>query len=463
MSKMPLWTGLVPDQEPDPKSVRSAKTRSVVLAKSGSLIQGSSSLLLRFIQLGLSFVVLGLQARFLGLADLGIVMMIVNSALIATPLFEMGATQLMLRGDADRRSLRKSAMTWIVCLTATALAGVFIASVFTDPEPNQLSTWILGVAIAPFSALALLFGAEIRKNGRPLAGLFLIGALPQIVTVVVLAALHFSQFQAHGATADAIILACVAAAASGWVFAAVVAWQFSRNPALPATGTQETIPFGQSMTQQIRAGAGYMLTTLIGLVTINVGFYLVAWIYGSDDGALYRVAMQCAALVTFGAQALNGVFAHRFGVLHNEGQTLYLQNLVSKITIGSSLFAIITTLTFALIGKSLLSISFGEQVSDAYMTALILCLSHITTFMIGNPSQVLSLCGHQYTAMRAVLTGLIILILTGSILTHLIGAEGMAAAMVILSVCNAWTLHRKTSTLLKIKADIFNAWCYRGR
>lgn len=401
----------------------------------GLLRSGIVSAAIKLSSLVLRFGVALLLARILGAREFGIYAYVFALvSLLAVPV-QFGFTALVVRETAKahavgRWSLMLGLWRWtsrvciLMALVVGGIAGT-IAVLFSDRfTASELTTFALGLLFLPLSVLGDLRGAALRGLRRVIEGQlpeFVIRPAVFVLFVVVLGFVSY-VFDAEQSLTAVNAMAVQVLSAAVALFVGV--WLLRR--AQPA----ELAGHSPEYDRRSWLLATLPLAFLNGMSFVNQ--YTDTLMLGAlgtvEDVGIYRLVAQCATCVVIGLQAINVVVAPRFArayALHDIGGLKSTYSFTSRISL---LAGVPIALAFAIWGKEILGIAFGEDFAVGHTALAILCFGQLFHAGVGSSAALLNMTGHERYTARAVVFAACINVSLNALLIPRYGVNGAAVA-----------------------------------
>jgi O-antigen/teichoic acid export membrane protein len=170
---------------------------------------------------------------------------------------------------------------------------------------------------------------------------------------------------------------------------------------------------------------------------------------------LYNAAVKINALVLIGLSTINFIVAPEISKLYSSNKIEKLQSFITKSSWILFAITLLATVFILLFGKTILLL-FGEEFRDAYIPLLILTLGNLINALSGSVGLLMSLTGHERTALKIIVVSVIINLIANYILIPLYGLTGAAIATAISVAIRNITLVIVVYKKLNINSTIFN-------
>lgn len=188
----------------------------------------------------------------------------------------------------------------------------------------------------------------------------------------------------------------------------------------------------QYQTRQWLARA--MPLTLIGsagIINNQTDILMLGFFRTPEDVGVYRIAMQGAALVAFGLQAVNTVIAPQFARLYAQGDQARLQRLVTASARVILLAALPVALTFVFAGGTIVGWVFGLEFAKSHTPLAILGVGQLINAGMGSVGFLLNMTGHERDVARTLLITAGLNIILNLVLIPPFGIVGAASASAV--------------------------------
>jgi len=172
------------------------------------------------------------------------------------------------------------------------------------------------------------------------------------------------------------------------------------------------------------------LAVIAGLQLVNhhADILMLGLFSSSEQVGLYRVAVTGSNLVIFGLQAVNMVVAPHFAQLHAAGDTVRLQQLVTRTARVVLAMALPVALGFMLGGRVMVTAVFGEAYASAHLALAILAVGQLFNAASGSVGSLLNMSGYERETMRGVAVAAAANVALNIVLIPIYGIEGAALA-----------------------------------
>lgn len=394
------------------------------------LVQGASaSFLTRALGTGLAFGAHVLMARLLGADSYGDYFYALTIINILSLLCKFGMDTATLRfvpvyWAQSRWSLlrgffrRARQVAWALSLLAAALIAV-VAHLFRDAmRPELARAFVAGSLVLPFTVLIQVRSAGLQALKRivqsqfppEVARFLLLGA--GVAAAVFLLDLRVTASLALLIEAAAIAVSLVL---SNWLLGRSLPDRLSDEE--PEYRTREWVV------------TAFPLSLISGLLLIlnQTGVIAVGALAGTMLAGLFGVAARVASLISFGLTAVNSIAAPMISELYWLRKTEELQKMLSHAAIGLVVFSLVVGAGVITLGRFILSL-FGPEFVAAYWALVILVIGQLVNALAGPSGFLMTMTGHERTAAKIILGGVILNIVLSVALIPPFGLVGAAIA-----------------------------------
>ncbi|MFO7971299.1 MAG: DUF368 domain-containing protein, partial [Desulfobacterales bacterium] len=344
------------------------------------------SLILKIIYTGISFLIAVALARLLGAEGYGIYAYAYAVVILLALPAHAGLPNLVVRETARGMAANQPSRVQGIWRWSARLAGLIsltlalltsLVLIIWKGGRMGAGEWTMAWALAliPLVALGNLRGAALRGLHRIVSGQlpgFVIRPALFLLLLGGLALVDNRQFNPPQAMALHVLAAAIAFGAGVWLL-----W---RNMPQPVRQAQPRFE-----------GRAWFASTLplafiasMQLVNNHADILVLGFFKPSDQVGIYRVAVQVAALSSFGLQAVNAVVAPRFAKLYTQGNMERLQRLVTGSARVVFVFNLLTVVFFFALGRPLLGLVFGGVFVNSYVPLVILMAGQMVNSAAGS-------------------------------------------------------------------------------
>lgn len=336
-------------------------------------------------------------ARLLGVEGFGLFAFAVAAGGLLSVVIEWGQGPLILRETAraagdessgrDERHLPQSIA--LLCTSAAAVVAVLAAALaLSDLGLSPLERWALAIAapLGLFTALVRVLAASLVGARRLLAGQAveqLIAPAVLVAGAVALSSLQIgSAFLAMGLQTSAMIVAvaCGIVALRAEIF-----------------GTQARRP---PLGLIARRGWPFLLIGSALFISQQIDTLIIGFVLGTEDVATYRIGSQLAATAIFPTVLVNTVVSPYVVKLVKDGNMAGFARLFYGATVLNAGATALALAIFAVFGRALLGLLYGEAFTAALPILLVLTGGYVVNCLFGPAGTVLSMTGHERLAAR---------------------------------------------------------------
>jgi len=398
----------------------------------------------------LAFLATALLARLLGASGYGIYAYAYSVVWLLTLPAEAGLPGLIVRETARGMTEGdpghvQGVWRWAArVVAALSLAVVLVLGPILiawqgglrSPQGRTLA-WAL--ALVPLIAMGNLRGGALRGLQHIVAG-----QLPEFflrpglfLLLVAGAALLVTERLA----APMAMAIHVAAALAAFVIGTWMLWRLTPPAVRSAQPSVESKGW-------IVSSALFALIAGFSVVNSQASIVILGIFRAPVQVGLYRVAVQVAALASFGLQAVNMVVAPRFADLYARGNLERLQKLVTASARVVLAFNLMLTGLLILLGRSFFPLVFGPEFAASYQPLLILLVGQMVNSAAGSVGLLLNMTGHEHETVRGMAVAAGLNIVLNLLMIPTWGLQGAAAATAIsMIVWNALLWWRVRSIL----------------
>lgn len=387
-------------------------------------------------------------ARWLGAAEFGTYSYQLSSFMVLATLSTLGLERLTLRTAATHHHHEqwprlKQYLSWATVRVSVASICVFAAFSLTLPWWGQRiplfarADWMLGIMI-PLIALGNLQQATLRGLGEQASAQLLFAAGQPVLFGLVLAAAILTGKPSSSAGI------ALQAQALAWalVLGFSVLWVLKR---VPAAGFPVARPISSTQGEWSRPALYFFLLAGVETANSRIDFFTLGFFANSEHVGLYAAASRVAGIIPLFLSLGIAAAAPALAQLHSAKKTAELQQLVTRIAVGSSLIALPAALILILFGEHVLAV-FGHPFRAAREALAILSAGQIINVLAGPVATLLTLTGHEKQALAGLAVSACSNALLSWILIPRFGLEGAAcasaASLVLWNVLLAYAVRR---------------------
>lgn len=417
---------------------------------------GLVSIAIRISGIGFSLITAIILARALGPEQYGIysyVLAIVS--ILAVPAM-FGLPSLIVRETAKAEvkqewGLMCGLWSWANSITASlSLLMALIAAVVLWLNRDSFSqiqflTFAWGIAFIPLSALAASRGASLRGLRKVIQGQLPEQVLKPALFIAMLAAVDLSGFTQL--TAESAMMLNALSAGVAFVFGAWLLWRI--KPKQLASVEKE-----YDRKAWISSVIPLAMISGVEIFITQADVIMLGWFSSAENVGVYRIALQGAQLAAFGIAVTNMIAMPYMSKFAHSDDIDSLGELAKKSARAAFLIAFLSTIVFAVFGKLIITLVFGESYIDAYYPLLLLSIGQVIHAGMGAGGTVLNMCGHEKgTLITLVFSGVLNIVLN-YIFIPLWGMEGAALATLIAIIFRKIVIWLMVFFILKIDSSM---------
>jgi O-antigen/teichoic acid export membrane protein len=369
-------------------------------------------------------------AKLLGPSGFGIFSFVIALVALLVIPSELGVPGLAVREIAVANARKnwghmRGFIVWAhrsIALTSGVLmlAGVTVLLIYGEQfGPSKLGCMWLGLLLVPLLSFGSLRDAMLRGLRKVLLGQLsqpIIRPLTLLIALLCLWQLGIkldSPVRVMGLHVMSVAFAFLCGL-----------FLFLRNKPAELGGAQSrfesavwrksSIPFGMSAALQLINGK----TDILAL-----GFF-----QSDADVGIYRVAVQLAAVVIFGMQAVTAIQGPHIAHLYANGDMQKLQQMITRSAQVILLFAVPVVIVIVFFGEFIIRTVYGPAYEAAYIPLVILCSGQLVNAATGSVGSLLNMTGHERDTTKSVLIGAIVNVVLNLSLVPIWGITGAAIA-----------------------------------
>lgn len=404
---------------------------------------------LRLLGMLLGFLV-GVQlARGLGPSGYGvygIAMSVISLLLI--PL-EFGVPQLVTREVAastrdDGGSI--AVLRWslrLIVLNSALLVAITVPLILWGGVAGrgQLRNALLcGLLMLPTVATSNILSAALRGSHRIVEGQVAELLIRPAIIALLLAGLSMWRGGEYLSAPTAMALNVFAA-----TLGSVYAWVRLSSclpvvPPMPATSATRR--------SWLRSALPLAMGDGMRIVSGQLGILVLGALSTPHEVGIYRVAFGIYVVATLPSALLNATCSPMLSRLHAEARMVAIQRLNSWMTLFLIASAVVCILPFAFFGEQIITLLFGVDFALAMPVLMALLLGELASALLGHPTIVLNMLGHERAVTwYSLLATLVNLLLCWALIPSL---GGIGAAIAAACSQLAWRLAASAYAYLQI-------------
>jgi len=190
------------------------------------------------------------------------------------------------------------------------------------------------------------------------------------------------------------------------------------------------------------------LTVILGLVHNQADVVILGSFVNPADVAIYKIAAQCAALITTGVALVNFIYGPQIAIFYNQNKIEALRYVIKTSARISFFLGLLIAGVFVLFGQWALETFFGKNFSASFIPFIILGVGRLLDAYFGPSTNIATMTGHQKYAVFGMATAAGFNLTVGIWLSYQYGIYGTAFATaiscVIWNILLAWGIHRGT-------------------
>lgn len=312
-------------------------------------------------------------------------------------------------------------------------------------SPIQFLTFAWGLAFIPLSALAALRGASLRGLRKVIQGQLPEQVIKPILFIIMLAALSFIGNKKI--TAEKAMMFNALSAGLAFIFGAWLLLREKPKELNTAAKEYNKKSWISSVIPLAMIGGLDILVTQTDVIML--GSFRTA-----EEVGVYRVAAQGAMLAAIGISGTNMVIAPYISKFAHSNDIINLENLAKQSARASFVVAFSATLVFALFGKVIIALVFGESYVSAYVPLILLALGQSIHAGLGAGGVILNMNGYEKSTLIILSFAAVINVILNFIMIPIWGGIGAASATVIAIVFRKIVTWYMVYTRLRIDSSI---------
>lgn len=335
-------------------------------------------------------------------------------------------------------------ITASLSLSITLVAAVLLWINRDNFSQIQFLTFAWGLAFIPLSALAALRGASLRGLRKVIQGQLPEQVLKPIIFIVMLAVLSFMSN--NKITAEKAMMFNALSAGLAFIFGAWLLLRERPKALNTAEKEYDKKAWIASVIPLAMIGGLDILVTQTDVIML--GFFRTA-----EEVGIYRVAAQGAMLAAIGLSATNMVIAPYISKFAHSNDIVSLENLAKHSARASFFVAFSATAVFALFGKEIISLVFGESYISAYIPLTLLALGQSIHAGLGAGGSILNMSGYEKGSLVTLVLASLCNVILNWLFIPLWGMLGAASATLVSIVFRKIVLWILVYKFLKIDSS----------
>ena len=185
--------------------------------------------------------------------------------------------------------------------------------------------------------------------------------------------------------------------------------------------------------QLLKTSIPLFFVSISGIVMTNTDAIILGVFTNSKSIGLYTVAVKIAMLTSFFLQVTNASVAPKIAFLYAESKLDELERMVQKVTMGLSVFGLISMIVFLVFGRSILSV-WGDEFTSAYWILIILSFGQFVSIASGAVNNLLVMTNNEVIVSKIHVFFMFLAIFLGVPLIYYFGIIGAAITTTIIVV-----------------------------
>ena len=401
-----------------------------------------------------SLAVNALLARLLSPEEAGAYFLTFSMVTMAQTAASLGLTRTAVRlvaesMGADQPGRARGVVVTILrygTLGALCMSGVLISGIgnwlATHLFHSQLMAGVVHLAalwVFVMSLQSLL--AEILRGFRDirLATLFS-GPVRNVLTTCLLAAIWLARGQSslHQVLVISASSGAIAALLSGWLLrlrvlalprAAMGGGVLAGPQAKPLGASDRPSATDRLSDRQVLDIARPLWVVSLSVVALRqAGIWIMGAFASQGDVALYGAAARLVNMVGTSQALVVAVVPPWIASMHARGEIQALERMLRLTALLAGIPSVLVLLVFAIFGRSVLGLLYGDFYQGAMVTLLILSVGQMFDVYAGTCQVTLTMVGHQVLAMWNTIISGIVTVVLALLLVGKYGATGVATA-----------------------------------
>lgn len=186
----------------------------------------------------------------------------------------------------------------------------------------------------------------------------------------------------------------------------------------------------------------------------EISIILCGLFLSPEEIAIYSVSYKTAMLISFGISSVATIACTQAAQLHAREDHASLQRLVRNATCVTVVGALAGMVLLFLFGEQLLNL-FGPEFTVGFQCLMILALSQLVIAMTGPVAGLLANTGHQDLCVLVFGASVCLTAVLTPVLVPTFGLNGGATAVLLVTLCWTFWMHRLVVRHLRIHPSIF--------
>ncbi len=352
-----------------------------------------------------------------------------------------------------RGFLRRSNQFVLLASLLTAASMALVSWLFSSLMSTSLfHTFLIGAILLPLVALLHLCAFQLRGLKKIVQGEGPLNVLRPLLIAVAVVMLVF-VVRAERLYASNVMLINVAV-----TLPLLLLTVFLLGRAVPNASQHTGVEYN---TRQWLGTAGSMfLLSSLAHMHARIDVMMVGILVNTTDAGVYKVAVDLAALVTFGLMSVNIIAGPMISELHTQARSAELQRVVRFAAFGGCAVAVVAVPMLLFGGKWILGF-FGAEFTRAYPALAIICVGQIASVISGPVGWILNMTGHHRQAVAITTVSLVTNVLLNVMLIPRFGIVGAAMATAVTATFQNLMMFLCVKKRLKIDPSLlltFASW-----
>jgi len=369
-------------------------------------------------------------AKLLAPSGYGIFSYVIALVALVTIPSELGIPSLAVREIAVANSRKdwgqmRGFIVWAhrtVVLTSGTLVLVAAMALLLWGEsfgPSKLACMWLALILVPLVSLGALRDAMLRGLRKVLLGQLSQPIIRPLVLLIALSLLW--QFGIELASPVRVMVLHIMSVAFAFICGLFL---FLRNRPAELRGAQSRFESAIWLKSSLPFG----MTAALQLINGRTDILALGFFQADADVGIYRVAVQLAAVVIFGMQAVAMIQGPHIAHLYAKGDIQKLQQMMTRSAQAILLIAVPVVIVIVLFGGLIIRTVYGPAFEAAYVPLVILCVGQLVNASMGSVASLLNMTGHERDTTKSVFVGAIVNVVLNLSLVPVWGMTGAAVA-----------------------------------
>lgn len=436
------------------KRIISARSRPGSLG--AALVKGAAGTAgIKVAHAAIAFATSIVLAKLLGPSGYGIFSYVIALVALLTIPSELGIPNLAVREIAKANANKdwgqmRGFIVWAhrtVALTSGALVLVGATALLLWGEgvsPSKMACMWLALILVPLVSLGALRDAMLRGLRKVLLGQLSQPIIRPLVLLIALLALW--QLGIDLASPVRVMGLHIMSVAFAFLCGLFL---FLKNKPVELRGAQSRFESAIWLKSSIPFG----MTAALQLINGRTDILALGFFQADADVGIYRVAVQLAAIVIFGMQAVGMIQGPHIAHLFAKRDMQKLQQMMTRSAQAILLFALPVVIIIILFGEFIIRTVYGPEFEAAYVPLVILCVGQLVNASMGSVASLLNMTGHERDTTKGVLVGAIVNVVLNLSLVPIWGMTGAAIATATTLIVWNLIMWRKARARLGIETS----------